>query len=221
MITKKELVSYLKKSFLPRLGENWQLNSNDTILRKTGMVIQGVYFNRSSYGKCFVPQFFIQVLAIPQNFISLQLGSRLKDHRGADLWLDWVPEDNTLVEKVWMAYQKQANPPLDLPLTLDTAVCYIEAVCRKSKHFYDHWSLGILYGYQGCLVGCKKHLEDAKQNLQEGVNDWLKKGKEPPSWMIENIESISIFLAHLTSTEEFRAYCDEQAAVTATALKIK
>lgn len=218
-INKRDLRRYLKDKFLPGLGKEWQLNRDDMLLRRSDLIVQGVYFDRSSYGKRFVPNFFIQVLAIPLDHFAMQLGSRLRDKRGAELWLDWALEDEAMVQTILEAYKKQADPPLDQPLTLERAIRYLETA-HKSDHFYDRWSLGILYGLQGRLKEACQQLDLAKQNLHIGVKGWEKKGKVPPDWMAKDIESISDFLSRVEITDEFRAYCEKQAKQTAIALKL-
>lgn len=219
-ISKRDLGRYLKNNFLPKLGEEWELNSNDTVLRKTDLIIQGFYFDRSIYGKRFVPWYFVQILPIPRDHFVLNLGSRLKDRRGSDLWLDWAPEDEILVRAILDAYKQQAVPLLDHPLTPEIVSHYIEKVHRTSEHFHDLWSLGILYGLQGDLGGAREQLELAIKDLGKRGSGWEKKGKPPPEWMMKNIESISEFLSKLQTADEFRVYCEEQAKQTAKALKL-
>ena len=218
-ISKLDFGRYLKNVFLPALGEKWQLNSNDTVLRKTEFIIQGLYFDRSSYGKQFVPWFFIQVLPIPRDHFVLNLGSRLIDKRGSDLWLDWAPENEKLVRIILDTYKKQANPAIDHPLTLERVTYYIEKFHRKSEHFYDMWSLGILYGLQNELESARKQLELSVKDLRKRADGWEKKGKAPPEWVEKNTESIFEFLSKLESADRFRTFCEDQAVQTTSALK--
>ena len=219
-IDKRDLRRYLKENFLPRLGSEWQQSRDDMLTRRNGLIVQGVYFDRSSYGKRFVPNFFVQVLAIPVDHFTMQLGSRLRDKRGAELWLDWPSEDDVLANSIFEAYRKQANPPFDQSLTLEAAIHYIETVHRKSDHFHDRWSLGILYGFQGNLKDAYKQFDLAKRDLQKRASGWQSKGKVPPEWMESNVAEISEFMSKLETVDVFRTYCEEQAARTAAALKL-
>ncbi|MDY6868570.1 MAG: hypothetical protein SVT56_11850 [Chloroflexota bacterium] len=219
-INQRDLRRYLEDKFLPSLGPEWKLNRNDMILRCSDMITQGLYFDRSSYGKRFVPNFFVQVLPIPVDHFTMQLGSRLRDFRSAELWLDWMPEDDLLVKKILDAYRQQAKPRLDHPLTLEIASSYIEKFHRKSGHFHNLWSLGILYGLKNELKSARKQFEFAVKDLRQRGSEWEKKNKAPPEWVGENTKTILEFLSHLKTANGFRSYCEEKAARTASALKL-
>lgn len=219
-IGKQELGRYLKKKILPELNQEWQVNSNDTILRRSGLIIQGLYFDRSSHAKQFVPWYFIQVLSIPRDHLVLNLGLRLKDKRKGDLWLNWDAEDSALVKTILDAYEKQAKPPLNKELTLKNASGYIEKCHVKPIHFYSEWSLGILYGLQHDFDNAHRRFNQAIDILSVKIAEWEKKEKNPPEWMVENIASIKEFISKLNTYEEFQKFCGEQAERTIVALKI-
>jgi len=219
-ISKRDLNWYLKNKFLPNLGKEWLLNQNDAVLRQSDLLIQGFYFDRSSYSRQFVPWYFVQILSIPRDHLVLNLGSRLKNGKGADLWLDWAPEDDNLVRNILDLYKQQTDPPIDKPLTFRRVIHYIEKAHNKVEHFYNFWTLGILYGLHDQLEGARKRFELAIKDLRNRAAEWEKKGKEPPDWIEANITSISKFLSNLRTVNEFHGYCEEQASQTATALKL-
>lgn len=220
-IDKKELRRYLKEKFLWRLGPEWRQNRDDMLTRHNNLVVQGLYFDRSSYGKRFIPNFFVQVLPMPLDHFAMQLGSRLRDKREAELWLDWDSSDEELVDVIWNTYQKQADPPLNEPLNMDATVRYLKASHGKSDHFHDQWSLGILYGYQGHLKDAGEQFALALRDLRKRASGWESKGKAPPEWVESNTSKISEFISKLETVEMFCSYCDEQAATTAKVLKLK
>lgn len=160
------------------------------------------------------------MLPLPIPALSLTLGSRLKDSRGGDLWLEWAPDDEQQTQHIISLLHQQARPSLVEPLSLERAAQYIETYHKKSSHFHIYWSLSVVYGLQGKLDAARQQLGMAEWDLCDRAKGWEKKKEPPPAWILENIESIAEFKSKLEDASTFRDYCEIQAQKTALALKL-
>lgn len=203
------------------MNDEWQLSHNHTILRQHNLIIQGLHFDCSDYGKKFVPNYFIQILPMRIDYFSMQMGSRLKNWRKAELWINWEPDNKDTIKKIFDSLKKQTKPALEQPLTLNGVLNYLLKYHKRTDHFHNLWSIGILYGLQNDLNNAKKYFELAIKNLRKRASEWTEKGKEPPNWIEGNIDCLLSFISRAKRFNTFQAYCKDQAAFTIKALNLK
>lgn len=217
----REISDYLRRRILPYLPQGWHVHKI-MVLRCDRYLIQGIAFDSSSYSRRFVPTVFVQLLPIFTDFIHLTLGNRLKQEKkgetipvGNDWWIDWDAENEALALEIVNAVERQAQPPISQPLTLEAIMYYLESSrhLRKSKNWGVQASFGVVYGLLGEREGSLKHFYTAKKYLQERV----KQSPEIYEHILSNVENLA---AAAISSEEFESYCHLMALKTAQALKL-
>lgn len=196
---------------MPLLGEPWRLYQGEALVRIAGLLVQAVWFYRSSHDDKFRPAYSINVLPEPDDSLHATLGSHLKNERGGDLWVPWTPSVIEKADGLMGAIREQAQPHIDEPLTLRAADSYLAALRERSHHFTLWWSLGIVRGVQEDLQQSREYLAAAEAELQQRFREFSARG-QAPAWIIQRLERLGQLQQQACTPAAFVSYCNQEGA---------
>lgn len=183
-LTLKELQSIME--FYHSKFPSWRVVREDTLIRETGPVVQGITFDRLSYG-VYRPTGHIRVLIAPEDSWGFELPQFLIKPREIDR-----RQDREFRDRVVEAIREQFIPSVDDPLIPEEVLERYEQEANPPRSS-DAYSLAALNAYLGhderALYWCSrfKDLVDAsgrqlqdfdrkQQTFLDSLEGWIKTG---------------------------------------------
>lgn len=240
MIPKREVEKFLKISILPLFGGGWFLHDGDTIVRMKGFLLQGIYFQRLTWGEVR-PTYFIIVLPKAKDYIALTLGNEVKFKPERGWWPKfisfieksfigrgtsfsaserfWTPDADDFAQQIFQLMEKQIKPKIYFDLDVESAIEYIESN-HERKIFSVAWPLGILYGIAGNLKTAGEIFELAEEDLTNRLNGYREQNRSAPESISNELSSLNMWKDKLDNHQRFMRYCETETKRTKKALKL-
>jgi hypothetical protein len=211
---KQKITQILKKYFKNFIRENnFKLLNGDTVVRVTNNLIQGIYFQPSSYSESVNVTVFIQPLFMPRENIVLSFGERWGVvMRKGDYWIkvgDEIDTMNAVSEILFFIKEYTLNW-----FNMTKSSC--ELLENYEKHiespFFpkDGWNAPYTLGY--CALDCGE-FDKAKRYFAEMKRIFDEPGFRA-KWVDERQREVDELCAHLNDPKKIRKILDENIKFT-------